>query len=118
MKKLIVFCLFVCLAIAVNANVTRITGRVLDLRTQEAIIGAYVNVLGSSSSTVTDINGDFSVIAQLSGNIAFSAIGYISKIQKATQNMIVYMEDDTTSLGINNLYSPIKTTDYSKSMFS
>ncbi|GAB6983372.1 TonB-dependent receptor [Prevotella dentasini JCM 15908] len=44
-----------------NASAQKIAGRVIDKTTQEPIIGAIVEVTGTSQKAVTDIDGNFTV---------------------------------------------------------
>ena len=60
-RKIFYFLLFLVLCpLLINAGTKgRIKGKVVDLQTGEALIGANVVVVGSSAGNNTDVNGDF-----------------------------------------------------------
>ena len=74
MKKL--FTLVVCamLCIAATAQST-ITGKIIDSDTQP-LIGASVVERGTTNGTITDINGDFSLIASSNAVLKVSYVGF------------------------------------------
>ena len=74
MKKL--FTLVVCamLCIAATAQST-ITGKIIDSDTQP-LIGASVVERGTTNGTITDINGDFSLIASSNAVLEVSYVGF------------------------------------------
>jgi TonB-linked SusC/RagA family outer membrane protein len=56
-----------------------ITGKVTDAETQQGLPGASVLVVGTTNGTITDVDGNFSLNTDASGNsikIAISFIGY------------------------------------------
>jgi hypothetical protein len=60
MLKITLYIFFLIFSICAAAqNVLK--GRVIDERTEEPIIGAAIQVKGTKSATVTDLNGHFSV---------------------------------------------------------
>jgi TonB-linked SusC/RagA family outer membrane protein len=66
-------------AVAQGQSVT-ITGKVTDSETQQGLPGASVLVVGTTTGTVTDVNGDFSITVDQAGPIklAISFVGYAS----------------------------------------
>jgi Ca-activated chloride channel homolog len=77
-----------------------ITGKVTDNNGQP-IAGVSVLLKGTSQSTITDINGTYSIsINKGSGTLVFSFIGYITAEEKiGTGNVLnVVMSEDVTSL--------------------
>ena len=66
-------------AMAQGQSVT-ITGKVTDSETQQGLPGASVLVVGTTTGTVTDVNGDFSITVDQAGPIklAVSFVGYAS----------------------------------------
>ncbi len=66
-------------AMAQGQSVT-ITGKVTDSETQQGLPGASVLVVGTTTGTVTDVNGDFSMTVDQAGPIklAVSFVGYAS----------------------------------------
>lgn len=68
-----------CFASMVNAQVTRIRGKVLDKESQEPLPFVNISLEGTSLGTITDFNGDFFLETRLlSENILASYIGYIT----------------------------------------
>ena len=68
------------LLFVVIAEAQNLTGKVIDSKTQEAIIGATVTLKGSKKiATVTDINGQFRLSNTTEGSIIrISYVGYKS----------------------------------------
>ncbi|MCF0052582.1 TonB-dependent receptor [Dyadobacter sp. LJ53] len=62
----------------VNATVT---GKVLDARTDEPLIGATVTIKGTTNGDVTDANGEFSLVTGqiLPFTLIVSYVGYVKK---------------------------------------
>ena len=61
-----------------------ITGKVVD-ETGKSIIGASIQVKGTTVGTITDVDGNFSVQAEVGNTIIVSFIGYASQELKVTQ---------------------------------
>ena len=76
-----------------------ITGKVVDVA-GEPIIGASVLVKGSSTGSVTDIDGKFSVEAPVGSTLVVSFVGYATEEVKvgAASDYTVTLKDDTQSL--------------------
>lgn len=65
-----------------------VTGTVTD-EINETIIGATVVVKGTSKGTVTDVNGQYSIVAETNDILVFSFIGYETKeIRVANKSVI------------------------------
>ena len=77
----------------------RVQGRVLD-ETGEGLIGAGVVIQGTTTGTVTDLDGNFVLPSVPRGaSLEVSCIGYTTQvIQVSGQNITVTMEPDTHSL--------------------
>lgn len=85
------------LAQSTNQQIT-VKGKVLDEK-KEPIIGATVLVLGTSTGTVTDIDGNFSLKANTSSTLSFSYIGYSNqKLKASTLPMTVVLKEDNAKL--------------------
>ena len=72
-----------------------ITGKVVD-ESGESIIGASIQVKGTTIGSITDIDGNFSVKGEVGNTIIASYIGYASqelKVSQLTGNRIVLSED-------------------------
>lgn len=77
-----------------------VSGRVVDEATNEALIGVTILVKGTSTGTVTDVDGNFSLTAVTGDIIEISYIGYKSQsITVSNQNTLaISMNADTEML--------------------
>ncbi len=72
--------LFALLLTTASAFAQReITGRVVDEATDEPLIGASVLVEGTNTGTVTDIDGNYTIVASDGDNLVISYTGYESQ---------------------------------------
>lgn len=71
-----------------------ITGVVFD-ETGEPVIGASVVIEGTTSGTVTDFDGNFTLNATAGQNLVFSYMGYVTQTIPAAANMSVTLLPDT-----------------------
>lgn len=72
-----------------------ITGQVIDEK-GEGIIGATVQIKGTSDGTITDIDGNFSLNGKIGNTLVISYVGYSTqelKISKLSGNRITLKED-------------------------
>ncbi|RKR84450.1 outer membrane receptor protein involved in Fe transport [Mucilaginibacter gracilis] len=81
MRLILLFFLALMLSGAQLFAQSRITGKIFDSKTQEALIGATVVVKGSTVAASASLDGSFKITlpAPGSGVLVFSYIGYISK---------------------------------------
>lgn len=95
----------VALAVAVSGMMTAtavaqnktITGTVLD-EMGEPVIGATVMVAGTTTGTITDIDGKYSISAPAKANLHISFIGYISQDVKAADAANIVLKEDNQQL--------------------
>lgn len=75
-------------------------GIVYDSRTKEVVIGATVLVKGTTTGTVTDIDGKFNLQAEEGQVLIFRSLGYLSQEVLLTnqEKLVVYLNEDTKSL--------------------
>lgn len=87
------------LAAAVLQQAGNIRGQVTDTK-GEPIIGANVIVVGSTTGTITDIDGNFLIDAPKGSTLKVSFIGYIEKSVRieAQTNLKIILEEDAQSL--------------------
>ena len=65
----------------------------------ESIIGATVRVVGSKQAAVSDVNGNFSIVASKGSTLQISSIGYKTVNIKVTQSLLhIVMRDNATTL--------------------
>lgn len=76
--KLSVLLLALCISVQANAQ-RKVSGKVIDGATQEALIGASVVVKGTTKGVLTDVNGAYSVDVDKNAILTFSFVGYESK---------------------------------------
>ena len=84
MKRLtyLLLCLFASIAFA-TAQTTKVTGTVISAEDDGPIIGASIVVAGTTTGTVTDYNGAFTLDVPI---IAVTAFAYASDEQRAMEN--------------------------------
>ena len=75
----------------------RVQGRVLD-ELGEGLIGAGVVIQGTTTGTITDFDGNFSLTVPQGATLEFSCVGYKTLAIQATARMTVNMEPDTDAL--------------------
>ncbi|WP_320052419.1 TonB-dependent receptor [uncultured Acetobacteroides sp.] len=85
--------------VAQQAAKVKISGTVLD-QTKNAVIGASVAIKGTTTGTVTDIEGKFRLEVPAGSNLTISAIGYKPTVVKVTKSdaINVVLENDNVSL--------------------
>ena len=77
MKKLLfLIALLVVSVQVVQAQTITISGTVKDADTEEAVIGASIVVKGTTTGTITDLDGNFSLAVSEGATIVVSSIGY------------------------------------------
>ena len=86
-------------AIAVQQNKVKVKGTILD-QTKNPIIGASISIKGTTTGTVTDIDGKFSIDVPAGSNLTISFMGYKTQVVKATKtdNLIITLENDNVSI--------------------
>ena len=75
----------------------RVQGRVLD-ELGEGLIGAGVVIQGTTTGTITDMDGNFSLTVPQGATLEFSCVGYKTQALQATARMTVNMETDADAL--------------------
>jgi iron complex outermembrane receptor protein len=82
----------------VNAN---ITGKVIDSRTNDALIGATITIKGTTNGDVTDANGEFTLVTgqTLPFTLIVTYVGYIKKeILISASKVEISLEPNTNQL--------------------
>ncbi len=100
MKKrltMILACLF--LAVGMVLAQTRVTGRVTSAEDGEPVIGASVKVLGTSTGTITNADGEFVLNVKPGAQIEVTYLGMLPKKMKASGKMNIVLESDSHTLG-------------------
>lgn len=77
----------------------RITGRVVDAKTGDPIIGANVVVKNSTNGSITDIDGNYAINAPVGSELVVSFIGYRTVNVKSTAGtQTIRLEEDAEAL--------------------
>lgn len=97
MKKLMVFFTLFFMGIGFLVAQTQVQGSVLD-DTGEPVIGATIQIQGTSQGTVTDIDGNFNLSAPADGVLVVTYVGYESQEVPVSPNVRVVLATDTQLL--------------------
>ncbi|MCR5394922.1 MAG: TonB-dependent receptor [Bacteroidales bacterium] len=98
MKRILSTTLCLCASTAfVLAQNGIVTGKVLD-EMGEPIIGATIQVVGSTDGTITNTDGEFSISAPQKASLQISYIGFISQNIKAFSGQTVVLKEDNQQL--------------------
>ncbi|MCF0189825.1 MAG: TonB-dependent receptor [Marinilabiliaceae bacterium] len=95
----LLLCLFLGFQTLWAQNEVKVTGRVID-ENSAPIPGVNVVVAGTTSGTITDFDGNYSINAPVGANLQFSFIGYISQEQlvKGAGAINVQLDPEMTEL--------------------
>ena len=97
-KRLTMILAGLFLMIGMASAQTRVTGVVVD-EFNEPVMGATVKVVGSNATTLTDVDGNFSIQAPSDkSSLTISYIGYTTQTVKAGKNLTITLETDNTEL--------------------
>lgn len=94
---MLIAALFMC--VGAFAQQAKLTGTVVDSKTQTTLPGVSISVLGTKTMAITDVYGKFSIRAKEGATLRFTFIGYKTTEVQATQNMTVAMDVAATELG-------------------
>ncbi len=78
MRKLSFILVLLLLSIYGNAQ-TSISGTVRDINSNEVLIGASIQVVGTTNGTITDYNGQYTIAVNPDASLSISYIGYDDK---------------------------------------
>ena len=85
-KFLFMLLFFLSSTIMLDAQVRKVSGKVIESSSGEALTGVTVLIKGTTSGTTTDINGNYSLNASSDDILVFSFIGFISQEIQASTN--------------------------------
>lgn len=81
--KIFLFLFFLSLQLILNAQSTanfRVTGKVTDANTNESLVGVTLIIEGTQQGTITDINGNYSlVVPGMATTLVFSYVGFLKE---------------------------------------
>lgn len=97
---ILILFLFIVYCNPLFAQQSLVTGKVIDAKTNEAIIGAAVKVKGTQNGVTTDVNGAFRLNAPTSAVLQVSYIGYLPfEIAVSASPMTIKIAEDDVMLG-------------------
>jgi len=105
-KKAIIFFrrvlgILLCMALFpsfIHAQVTSITGTVLDAKSKEPLIGVSVVEKGTTNGTITNIDGKFTISTEVGSILTFNYLGYDSRDVAATSGEMLIELGESTEL--------------------
>jgi len=76
-----------------------IKGQVVDV-TGETLVGVSVLIKGTTTGTLTDVDGNFAISASIGSTLQFSYVGYITELVKVTaiDNLKVVMKENVNEI--------------------
>ena len=86
-KEIISLFIFIVISLSGFAQECKVSGRILSDDDKMPIIGANVIVKGTNRGTITDVNGQFTIMVQKNQSLVFSYIGYQNEDQKVTESI-------------------------------
>ncbi len=79
LRALLLMLPLMLIPMALFAQTVRVTGKVVDVSNNEALIGVNVVQAGTTNGTITDLDGNYSIEVPSNSSLQFSYIGYISQ---------------------------------------
>ena len=116
MKKLYLFSLLSMLLISAQlyAQDIRVSGRITEEGSGEGLAGVNVIIQGTTTGTISDIEGNYVLTAPRGATIVFSFVGFLTQSVIADQETInVVLKQDVTNLEevvISGLATTVKRT--------
>lgn len=96
----VILMFFLLIPSGMLAQQIQVKGRVLDAVSKEGIPGANISVKGTTTGTITDFDGNYTISVNKDAVIVISFIGYVEQsiLVKGRRQIDVLMKDDTQSL--------------------
>ena len=89
MKKLVLTIMASMLAIFAVAQNVKVTGRVVSSSDNEPLIGVTVKVPDSSSGSITDLDGNYTINVDKNATIEFTMVGFKSQQQQVQGRTVI-----------------------------
>ncbi len=96
-RKLTMFLALFFIGIGLAVAQTQVRGTVVD-EAGEPVIGATIQIKGTSQGTVSDIDGNFNLSAPAGGTLVISYVGYQTQEVPVSANVRVALQTDTELL--------------------
>jgi len=91
----------------------QITGKVVDSKTGNELIGASVYLEGNTRGTSTNVSGEFTLDEEATGNVVVSFLGY-ETLTIPAQNDMGTISMTTTALGLDEAAVIVNVVDFAK----
>lgn len=122
MKNLLLILCLACLPLLSTAQITKVQGQIISAEDKTPLIGATVKVKGTNISSISDIDGNYTIDVDAKATLSFSYIGFKSKDEAVggrkqidvTLSPDVNILDDVVVMG----YSSAKKAELSSSIVS
>ncbi len=96
------FMLLFC-PLSLMAQQIRVNGLIVDDETNEPLIGVTVQVKGSPTGTISDIDGKYSISVDKNKTLVFTYVGYATQEIKATQQGNINVRLKNSSIAIDDV---------------
>jgi len=96
-RKLTMFLALFFIGVGIITAQTQVRGTVVD-EAGEPVIGATIQIKGTTQGTVTDMNGNFSLSAPSNGTLVISYVGYGTQEVPVSSNVRVVLREETEIL--------------------
>lgn len=115
MKKFIALTLFLGLAFSLYAQEKTVQGTVREADSGESLPGVTVLIKGTSKGTITDIDGNYSIMASESDVLSYSYVGYLTKDVPVGDQTTIDVQLDLDIAGLEEVvvigYGTVKKED-------
>ena len=117
MKRILTFIFCLMLSVAIFADIS-VKGTVIDADTSEPMIGVSILVLGTTTGTITDFDGNFELSVPDKATLQLSYMGYKTIEVRAVPTMSIIMETDAQQLQevVSLGYSAVKKAELSSAV--
>ncbi|MBR1564745.1 MAG: SusC/RagA family TonB-linked outer membrane protein [Paludibacteraceae bacterium] len=117
MKRLQAICLGLLIAVAAMADIN-VKGTVIGAEDGEPMPGVSILVKGTTTGTITGIDGDFTLTVPNNAVLQFSFMGFKTVEQTAQPNMRITLETEATELQevVSLGYSAVKKAELSSAV--
>jgi len=96
-RKLMMFLTLFFIGVGIITAQTQVRGTVVD-GAGEPVIGATIQVKGTTQGTVTDFDGNFALSAPASGTLVISYVGFQTQEVPVSANVRVVLREDAELL--------------------
>lgn len=96
---LLVFIMLMCIPHAFAQQKFKVSGRIVDQKTQDPLIGVSIMEKGTSNGIMSDINGHYALTVNKGATLIFTYVGYLT-VQKVVNTPIlnITLSEDSKTL--------------------